>query len=334
MYSVETVLELIDQNSIYRGSDYSFILKEFKKHQKKFGNVKNKDIFVWDNIFIEESVLRIRNTAIGTLLVDLSEGKDLEQSVNAFERMVAPTNYKRPTAVVTKTMVDKAKKKIEELGLTSALERRYAYLNDITINNILFADRNTKRIITNKIDEIFDGIDTKDVKNFKKIEELGIEDFIEKVLPTSKNIEVFLESRHEKNLVSLITSIDPTSTNLFKWDNHFSWSYNGELADSLIKERVKKAGGSIEGDLCCRLAWYNYDDLDFHMKEPDGFEIYYGDKVSICGGGRLDVDMNAGSGNTREPVENIFYRSIKDEGRCLHVVCESIPSTRNEGCWI
>lgn len=306
--SVELVLELIDQNSIYRGNDYSFILKEFKNYQNKFEKVKNKDIFVWDNIFNEESVLRIRNTAIGTLLVDLSDGKDLEKAVSAFERMVAPTNYKRPTALVTTAMVEKAKKTIENLGLTSALERRYARLDDININNILFADRDTRNIITNKIDELFDGIDTAKPKTFKKVEEIGIDDFIDKVLPTSKNIELFLESRHEKNLVSLVTSIDPTSANLFKWDNHFSWSYSGELADSLIKEKVKKAGGNIEGDLCCRLAWFNHDDLDFHMKEPNGSEIYYGNKSS-SNGGKLDVDMNAGGNLSLEPVENIFYRS-------------------------
>jgi hypothetical protein len=37
-----------------------------------------------------------------------------EVAVAAFERMVAPTNYKRPTSLVTKEMVDKAKKTIEE----------------------------------------------------------------------------------------------------------------------------------------------------------------------------------------------------------------------------
>lgn len=106
----------------------------------------------------------------------------------------------------------------------------------------------------------------------------------------------------------LIAPSDPTAINLFKWSNKFSWSYNGEVADS-IKERVKKAGGKVEGDLCCRLAWFNYDDLDLHMIEPDRNEIYYSNKgISRCGG-MLDVDMNAGHGHTRTPVENIFYSS-------------------------
>ncbi|MCF1193342.1 hypothetical protein LRR18_17265, partial [Mangrovimonas sp. AS39] len=99
-----------------------------------------------------------------------------------------------------------------------------------------------------------------------------------------------------------------TAGKLFKWDNNFTWSYNGGVADS-IKERVKTAGGNVSGYLCCRLAWYNHDDLDFHMKEPGSNEIYYGRKGPSTCGGQLDVDMNAGCGITRTPVENIFYAS-------------------------
>jgi hypothetical protein len=69
---------------------------------------------------------------------------------------------------------------------------------------------------------------------------------------------------------------------------------------------VKRAGGNVTGDLCCRLAWYNFDDLDLHLREPNGAEIYYHRKV-VPSGGQLDVDMNAGFGKTREAVENIFY---------------------------
>jgi hypothetical protein len=119
-----------------------------------------------------------------------------------------------------------------------------------------------------------------------------------------------LENSHQNNLVSLIAPVDPSSGNMFKWDNKFSWSYAGNMADS-IKERVKAAGGNVSGDVCCRLAWFNHDDLDLHMIEPDGYEIYFGTRLRKSpGGGALDVDMNAGRGTTRTPVENIFYESV------------------------
>lgn len=318
--AIDTVLELIAQNSLYRGEEHRFAVAEFKKLKREFNALseENKDSFVWSRInTVPASVAKIRNTAIGTLLVNLSKDMDLEDAVRAFEVVVAPSNYKRPTALVTKAMVEKAKEKIESLGLTSALQRRYAKLSDISINDILFADRGAKQIMTGDVfSEIASSIGNKKPKNIDKVEEVPIEKFISDILPTATSIEIMPENSHIKNLVSLIAPMDPAAGQLFKWDNNFSWAYNGDMADS-IKERVKRAGGNVTGDLCCRLGWYNYDDLDFHMVEPSGFEIYYGSKHSPHTGGKLDVDMNAGGGKTREPVENIFYshRAKMKEGK-------------------
>ena len=305
--AVDTVLELIAQNSLYRGEEHKHAVATFKQTKADFDRLmpEERDNFVWLKINeLPGSVSKIRNTSIGTLLIDLSEGRDMEAAVKAFETMVAPANYKRPTALVTKAMIAKARETVETLNLASALERRYATLTDITANNILFADRNAKKKMTG---DVFDEIATTiKPKTFDKVEEIGVDKFVVDVLPSATSLEVLLENRHVGNLVSLIAPADPTSRTLFKWDNRFSWSYNGDFADS-IRERVKKAGGNVVGDLCCRLAWSNFDDLDFHMREPNGNEIAFNNKGPSQLGGRLDVDMNAGSGRTREPVENIFY---------------------------
>lgn len=312
--AVETVLDLIAQNSLYRGEEHKQAVVEFKKLQTRFLRCQGdgaRDLFVWENL---HPAARIRNTVIGTLLVDLSEGKELEDAVKGFESKVAPTNYKRPTALVTKAMVAKAQETVNELGLTTALERRYATLDDITVNNILFADRATKKAM-NVFDEISSGAAV-DPKKLGRVEEISIVDFISKVLPTAQTVEVLFENRHAGNMVSLVAPVDPTAKPLFKWPNGFSWSYVGDLADS-IKERVKQAGGNVTGDFRASLAWFNYDDLDLHLKEPNGFEIYYGTKIDHCTGGNLDVDMNAGSGHTRNAVENITFpsRSKMREGK-------------------
>lgn len=309
--SIDTVLELIAQKSLYRGEEHKFAVGEFLKLKREYRKLKTdqeKNIFTW-TADVPGSVSRIRNTVIGTLLVDLSKGDDIEGPVKAFEAMVAPTNYKRPTAIITKGMIEKAKAKIEELGLTSALDRRHATITDITINNILFADRAARKLMTgNVFDELAAATSSK-IKDFDRVEEVTIDRFIADILPRAETIEVLLENRHAGNLMSLVAPVDPTAGGLFKWDNNFSWSYAGELADS-IKERVKQAGGNVSGDLCCRLAWDNHDDLDFHMTEPSGYNIHFANRSTTSpSGGRLDVDMNAGGGHTREPVENIFYGS-------------------------
>lgn len=312
--AIDTVLDLIAQNSLYRGEENKFAVESFQKLKTQYTKLKtdkNKDIFCWSQIkSIPQSVSRIRNTAIGTLLVDISEGKELEAAVASFEAKVAPTNYKRPTSLITKVMIEKAKQKIEELGLTSALERRFAKMDDITINNILFANRESKKKLNA---DIFDELSNKapeNIKNFDKVEEIGIEAFINNILPKAESLELMFENKHTGNLVSLIAPVDTTAKGMFKWTNNFSWSYAGELTDS-IKERVKNAGGRVDGDLRCSLSWFNFDDLDLHMAEPGGHKIYYGNKDSFLTKGNLDVDMNAGSGRTRNAVENICYPDRK-----------------------
>ncbi len=309
MDSVDTVLELIAQNSIYRAAEYKNSVDAFRKLKVKFDKLKTekaKDIFVWSNLDTTwGAAARIRNTAIGTLLIDLSDGVDLEDAVRKFETSImAPQNYKRPTALVSQSMVEKARKTLDELGLTDSLNRRYATLHDIRVNNILFANRQARKLMRSP----FDGVATKKVsKTFDKVDSIPIEKFISDVIPNIDSMEVMVENSHANRLVSLIAPIDPKAPLLFKWGNGFSWAYTGDVTDS-IKERVKSAGGNVTGDFCCRLAWYNHDDLDLHLVEPNGNEIFYGSKISRFSNGQLDVDMNAGGGTTRTPVENIFYK--------------------------
>jgi len=312
--AVETVLDLIAQNSLYRGEEHKGVVQRFKEVKQKFREINAEDQadnFAWvQSVALAGPVAKIRNTSIGTLLVDLSIGTDLEEAVRKYEAVVAPANYKRPTALVTQAMVEKAREKVEVLGLISALGRRYAQMSDICVNDILYVDRDSKK---NLGGDVFDDIaasvpDKRGKGSYDKVEEVPIEKFLKDVMPTATSFEVMVENPHTKNLFSLVAPTDPTAGLLFKWGNNFSWAYNGDMADS-IKEKVKASGGNVTGDLCCRLAWYNFDDLDLHMVEPTGEHIYYGNKVACGTGGQLDVDMNAGGTRSREPIENIFYGS-------------------------
>jgi hypothetical protein len=334
MDSIDTVLDLISQNSLYRGEEQKFAVSEFKKLKKEFIKLskEKKDIFVWDKIKVSPvSVSKMRNTVIGTLLTDLSSGVELDSAVASFEAKVAPANYKRPTALVSKAMIEKAKKALEQLGLVSALERRYATMADITVNNILFANRDAKKKMNA---DVFDDLVSKvSVKksSLDKVEEVSIEKFISDILPRAESIEIMIENQHMNNLVSLIAPVDPTALNMFKWDNKFSWSYNGEMADS-IKERVKKAGGSVEGDLCCRLAWEYKDDLDFRMREPNGHIIYFGNRRQTSNnGGMLDLDANGADGQRDDPAENIFYKSSARMQEGTYILKVNNYSRRSEG---
>lgn len=311
--AIEIVSDLIDQNAIYRGQEHGPIVKklrEYKRAYAKLKSVRQKELFLWEKSAQLGGAGRFRNTVIGTLIDDLSAGTDLDTAVRKFEQKVAPTNYKRPTALITKGMVKKAEETVEKLGIEPALHRRYAVVDDITINNVLFADRSAKK----KMKGVFDTLEmsTKVKKpSMEKVQEMGIDEFVEKVLPQIDAMEVMVSNRHTSNFVSLIAPKDEDAKHIFKWDNNFSWSYNGEVTDS-IKERVKSAGGQVDADARASLSWYNLDDLDLSVVEPNGNRIYFGERKSRSTGGELDVDMNAGMHTSEEPVENIFW---KDKSR-------------------
>jgi len=321
--AVNTVLELIGQNSLYRGNEHKSTLTDFLKLKEQYKKVPNalRDNFCWvQSTKTHAAVCRIRNTSIGTLLVDLSEGRDLDSAVSAFERVVAPANYKRPTALVTPRMIEQAQERLTELGMLGSLERRILDSRDLNVNNTLFVHRPSG----GGVSDIFADLKKDTIvnpKSLNKVEEISIQDFVDKVLPTSKSIKVLVENIHMPNFVTLVGAKNPDDPTMFKWGNNYSWAYTGDVTDS-IKERVKAAGGNVTGVLRISLSWHNHDDLDLHVHEPKGYHIYFLNKMSLSpSGGMLDVDMNAGSGTTREPVENIFWSGEpKTEGKYSVVV--------------
>jgi len=298
--STETVLDLIAQNALYRGKESESMLQTFLKHQKSHKKSKNKDLYVWAN-FKEGG--RVRNTAIGTLLVDLSEGKELEKAVRSFESMVAPANYKRPTALVTEKMIKQAQETIVELGIEMSLHRRHANKDDILVSNLLYVSRDSKDI------SVFDSMKSEvpvNMKSFARSKEISLDDFIKDILPTATKMELLLENNSA--FMSLIAPEHSTSQNMLAWDNPISWTYQNNMTD-VIKEKVKKAGGAVEGELRVSLEWFNDDDLDLYVTEPNGNTICFTSKRSNYSDGFLDVDMNVGHGCTsRLPVENIIFK--------------------------
>src|SRR5690606_38051639 len=282
----DTVLDLIEENSLYRGAEFKASVLGFRDLCVAFDNAESKDIFLWSEV-ANSPYARFKNTAIGTLVSDLSEGMDLEAAVRSFEAKVAPTNYKRPTALITQGMIKSAMQTINDLGLESALERRYATISDVSVNNVLWVNGTTAAKMKGGIEDLLmDSIVTKVPKD-EALEQISMEIFLRDVLPNAGNMEILFKNNLQKNLVSITAPVHEEVAQLFKWDNNFGWSYNGDITDS-IKEKVKSAGGNVNADLRVSLAWFNGDDLDLHSRSPYG-HIYFADKMSV-----LDVDMNAG----------------------------------------
>lgn len=318
--AIDTVLELISSNTLYKGEEWKTALTKLKTFKTAYIHIPDykKDLYSWKTaLTIDDVIGRIRNHSIGVLLTDISDGMDLDDAVRRYEKIVAPTNYKRPKAIYTKKMLEDAKQKITELGYMNSLPRRFATIDDITINNILFSNKDAaKRINGDIFDEMMSEVSV-DPKKFSRVEEVTIYKFINDILPTTKNLEVFLENKHAPNMVSLIAPVNKDAKSMFKWNNGFSWAYSGNITDSDIRENVKLAGGSVDGALRFSIQW-NEDgtdncDLDAHCVEPGNYEIYFGSAKKPRFSpthGQLDVDIIDPNGKVA--VENITWDRKND----------------------
>lgn len=317
--AIDAVLELIRSNTLYKGTEWLETIEKLRQHKFAYEGIPEdlRGNYCWVMAETVGPVLgRIRNHSIGTLLTDISEGVELDEAVSRYEKIVAPANYKRPKAIFTKKMLEQAKQTVQELGYMDSLSRRFATLDDITVNNILFSNKDAARRIVgggNVFDQMMQDADKINPKQFSRVESIGIEKFIADVLPRAREIDAFIESRHAANMVSLIAPVVPDAKTMFKWNNGFSWAYSGNMTDSDIRQNVKNAGGNVEGVLRFSIQWnddeYDGNDLDAHCMEPGGGKhIYYGDKRSQRTGGSLDIDIINPVRN-KAAVENITWPS-------------------------
>lgn len=312
--TLQLVIDLIGQGSLLNGDTHKFKVVQFLEFVKSYANVpaEKRDNWCWVNSY-KLNIARFRNELIGTLCVELAEGKELNAACQDWNKRIDPANYMKVTAPITQQMIDNAKAFITENGYEESFTRRCATIEDIKVSDILHVNAGDGKI---KPVSILDGIKPTSTRHkrseFNNVEVVSIQKFMKDILPGCTSVEVFLQNSHKNNFVTLTTPVNKDSLPIFKWPNNFGWTYNGNLAGkSEIKEAVKNAGGFVDAFFRFSIMW-NEDgrsivDLDAHALEPTGSEIYYGSykgrKTPVCGG-MLDIDMicprNTG-------VENIFW---------------------------
>jgi hypothetical protein len=315
---IEDVLDTIKEGGVYRGEDLARQVRQFhliKKAYDKLTSPLQRDRFSWTDRGLPGAA--IRSSAAGRIFIEMASGTPLEDAVAAYERMVAPENYKRPKALVTPRMVDKAMETLERLELSSAIPRRHAVLSDIAVADVLFVDDRVRGDLKDGVRALLDGeIAAPTPTREPDARDIGVDDFITQIVPSISEMSVRLTGENAGNFVNLTTAQDRDALPLFRWASPVAWVYDGGFGDS-IKERVKRAGGKVDAPLRVSLAWSNSDDLDMFCVIDNDWRnrIYFGNKRGpVC---HLDVDMNAhGPGihnhNDKDPVENIYFNRIVD----------------------
>lgn len=320
--TLKLVKDLITQGSLLNGDSYLGKLKMFIEFKKEWENIPSnlRNNWYWVKSY-GLPFAKFRNELIGTLCVELTEGKELNSACLDWNKRADPANYMKASAPITKRQIQEAEKFISENDYLESFNRRFATLDDINVNEIKHMNINQE---AEKPVGLFAGVQpTKSTQHkraeFDGVEEVSIEKFMKDILPTCTGVELFLENRLENNLVTLTTAAS-NSKPIFKWDNNFSWSYKGNLTGkSELKEQVKNKGGVVDGVLRFSISWGDNDgdhsDLDAWCIQPskerigysEGFRADTGNKFSSCGG-QLDLDDRGYSSNVK--VENIYFKSL------------------------
>lgn len=323
--TLNLVKDLINQGSLLDGTTHLHKITQIIPLKDEYDklSVNQRDNWCWVKSY-RLPFAKFKNELIGVLCSELAEGEELNKACESWNKRVDPANYMKVTAPITKKQIEEAKKFVEENDYEESFNRRFATIEDIKVSEILHANGGDGKI---KNVSIFDGVKSNSTRHkrseFEGVEEVSIDKFMKDILPSCTSVEAFLANNHEGNMVSLTTANNPDSKPIMKWNNNYSWTFNGNLAGkSQIKEAVKVAGGNVSGILRFSQIWNDGDgrddsDLDAWCTQPDNEQIGYstgfrkdrGNRFSSCGG-QLDLDNTQPSG--RHALENIYFRSLSE----------------------
>ncbi len=334
--TLQVVLELMDQGSLLRSDIYKHKVVEFISIKQEYEELPSnvRDNWSWKK-FLDIPFAGFANELIGTTCIDLAEGKDINTVCKEFNYRVDPANYAKAKAPITQRQIDEDSRKLVELGYEDSFNRRFATIKDIDINEIIHTSSSTnktkdKPVFANVKPTANVGISRHKKSEFDKVEEVSIETFLEKILPNAKVVSIFLENNFSNNLVTLTTAIDSNCKNPFKWTNHFSWTYNGNLAaTSNLTQAVMAKGGRIDGVLRFTHSWNELEPnnslMDAHVFMPGNSgpsskvcDTYGGNTNRVgwnrrndpISGGVQDVDYTDVAPAGYIPVENITFPSL------------------------
>ena len=343
--TLHLVRDLIKQGSLLNGEAHLKKVEQFIPFKEEYDNLKAecRDTWCWATSY-KLPYAKFKNELIGVLCSELSQGEELNKACQSWNKRVDPANYMKATAPITKKQIEEAKEFVEANGYAESFNRRCATIDDIKVSEIKHINVGNGKI---KSVSVFDGIKPTATRHkrseFDGVEEVNIDKFMKDILPTCTAVEAYLANNHGGNLVTMTTANNPESKRIFKWDNNYSWTFNGNLAGkSEIKEAVKELGGKIDGALRFTISW-NRDgkdilDFDAHAKEPGGgHEIYYstafrkdrGGNQRTPFSGQLDIDM---INPTKMGIENIVWDNLsKMKDGVYKLWIHNFNSGRNTG---
>jgi hypothetical protein len=345
------VRDLINQGSLLDGATHLFKIDEIIPLKTIFDSLDapQRDAWCW-SVSYKLPYAKFRNELIGVLCSELAEGMDLNLACTNWNKRVDPANYMKATAPITKAQIELARKFIEENDYVEAFNRRFANIDDIVVSEILHSNVGNGKIKTvSMFDNVKPAVTKHKDNKFEGIEEVSIETFMKDILPGCTSVEVLLKNDHEGHMVSLTTANVANSRSVFKWNNNYSWTFNGNLAGrSQLADMVTAKGGRIDGAFRFTHSWNelepNQSLMDLHVFMPGctvptsgggpnvtGRRVGWNNRTDNMSGGTQDVDYVSQAPKGYIPVENITFPTISKMPEGIYVCKIHNYSFRHSG---
>ena len=238
--TVETAVSLLDSETLYRGEKVKGPAEWLLELQNALKPIPTNNRWlnrVWLSVATAPAgFCHPRSSMIGTLLEDIAAGKSFDEFSRAFKAKMSPIAYQRPQAAPKAGAILQAEKLFQDLQAASALERRWATLDDLkklwTPNREVFkAGRQC-----GKTGAVFAHIKAREeAVSVSSVRAPAINitwvKFADKVLPTANKLEVYVNM--SDSFCQFVTEANKESTPILQWDfpearNPVSWYfYNG-----------------------------------------------------------------------------------------------------------
>lgn len=198
-----------------------------------------------------DGFLHPRSSMISTLLEDIEKGKNTEQISASWALKMDPLAYQRPQAAPSGGQIERAEKLFAEMGLATALQRRWAGPEDLDPHAFWMPPAAKEQATKG----LFGHLKTKQSGELlvsQQPVEITFTKFLKSVLPTAEAVQLISGSVYGCSAAS-----DLNSKPLLQWDDgganrktYSLWAqtaYTLELADFGVKSGVEIRGAVYGG---------------------------------------------------------------------------------------
>ncbi len=278
---------------------------------------KRRESLIWRAVALAPpGFAHIRSTMLKTLFDDLLAGLSFESVRTRWSSKMDPMKYQRPQAPPSQGTINQAEKVFEKLGLASALQRRFARVEEIVKiwePTCAFSAKPTAGLGT------FAHLSPKakqpeQRKLILPSRKMTWVKFQRDVLPGANTLELKVPEGR-RGFFGLLTAVDPEAKPLLQWDglegwmrNPFSWYFHrdGSLASSW----------QLQAGQWCKVTAISARPC--HWQKPEMFKRYSEAACFVLEGAQ---DFRLGG-------SNIFPETLRSE---LHGVRSVIEAYSNSG---